>query len=92
MAHPDHTKNMHALKRIEGQVKGIQKMVEEGRYCVDILTQISAVNAALMSVQDKILEAHLNGCVQNAIKGGSDAERQEKMDEIFKLLKKYRKG
>lgn len=92
MANPDHKKNLHALKRIEGQIKGIQKMVEESRYCIDILTQISAVNAALMSVQDKILEGHLNGCVRNAIEGKSDLERQNKIDEIFKLLKKYRKG
>lgn len=92
MAHPDHTKNLHALKRIEGQVKGIQKMVEDRRYCVDILTQISAVNSALMRVQDKIMEGHLNSCVQSAIKGKSGLERQKKIDEIFKLLKKYRKG
>lgn len=90
--HPCHHKNLPALKRIEGQVRGIQKMIESGKYCVDILTQISAVNSALMRVQDKVLETHLNGCVQSAISGGSDASRQDKIDEIFVLLKRYRKG
>ncbi len=91
-AHPSHAANLTALKRIEGQVRGIQRMIESGQYCVDILTQISAVNSALMRVQDKILEKHLNGCVRNAMNGKSDQARQEKIDEIFSLLKRYRKG
>ena len=92
MPHPDHKKNLDALRRIEGQIKGIQKMIEDQRYCVDILTQISAVSAALMRVQDKVLEGHLNGCVKSALEGQSDLDRQKKIDEIFVLLKKYRKG
>ncbi|MBZ0165254.1 MAG: metal-sensitive transcriptional regulator [Candidatus Omnitrophica bacterium] len=92
MPHPTHDKQLNALKRIEGQVKGIQQMIADNRYCVDILTQISAVNAALMRVQDQVLQTHLDHCVHNAITGKSTAERQAKMDEIFKLLKNYRKG
>jgi len=92
IAHPDHKKNLDALRRIEGQVRGVQKMVEEKRYCVDILTQISAVNAALMRVQDKVLESHLNGCLKTAIKNKSEVERQKKIDEIFVLLKRFRKN
>ena len=92
MTNPDHKNNLDSLKRIEGQVRGIHKMIEDGRYCVDILTQISAVNAALMRVQDKVLEAHLNGCVKSALKGKSNLDRQQKIDEIFQLLKKYRKA
>ena len=92
MPHPAHDKQLNALKRIEGQVKGIQQMIADNRYCIDILTQISAVNAALMRVQDQVLQAHLDHCVQNAITGKSAAERQVKMEEIFKLLKNYRKG
>ncbi|MCA9402338.1 MAG: metal-sensitive transcriptional regulator [Candidatus Omnitrophica bacterium] len=92
MTNPCHHANLSALKRIEGQVRGIQKMIESGQYCVDILTQISAANSALMRVQDKVLERHLNGCVKNAMQGKSDRERQEKIDEIFVLLKRYRKG
>lgn len=90
--HPDHKKNLDALRRIEGQVRGIQKMVEEKRYCIDILTQISAANAALFRVQDKILERHLNGCLKGAVKSKSEVERQDKINEIFELLKKFRKN
>lgn len=92
MPHPTHDKQLTALKRIEGQIKGIQQMIVDNRYCVDILTQISAVNAALKRVQDQVLQTHLDHCVHNAITGTSAAERQVKMDEIFKLLKTYRKG
>lgn len=91
-AHPDHSNNLVALKRIEGQVRGLQKMIEEKRYCVDILTQITSVNGALLRVQDKILESHMNSCLNNALKGKSEAERQKKISEMFSLLKKYRKS
>jgi len=92
MDHPSHSKNLVALKRIEGQVRGLKKMIEEKRYCVDILTQITSVNAALLSVQDKILETHLNHCVQSALQGKSELERHKKVNEIFGLLKKFRKN
>ena len=87
---PSHEDSIPNLRRIEGQVRGVQKMIEEKRYCVDILTQISSVNGALMRVQDKILERHLNGCLKGAIKSKSELERQKKIDEIFGLLKKFR--
>ena len=73
-------------------MRGIQKMVEEKRYCIEILTQISAVNAALLRVQDKVLESHLNGCVKSAIAGKSESERQEKINEMFELLRRFRKN
>jgi DNA-binding FrmR family transcriptional regulator len=92
MDHPSHSKNLVALRRIEGQVRGLQKMIEEKRYCVDILTQISSVNAALLSVQDKILETHLGRCVQSALQGKSELDRNKKIIEIFGLLKKFRKN
>ncbi|HUP00496.1 MAG TPA: metal-sensitive transcriptional regulator [Gemmatimonadota bacterium] len=79
------------LKRIEGQVRGVQRMVEEGRYCVDILTQIDAVTAALARVQDEILESHLNYCVTDALEGNDPAESREKVDEVVTLLKKFRR-
>ncbi|MBU2590698.1 MAG: metal-sensitive transcriptional regulator [Nitrospinota bacterium] len=83
---------MPALKRIEGQIRGIQKMIEEERYCVDILTQISSVAGALTRVQDKILGEHLNACVSNTLKDSSKAERQIKIDEVITLIKKFRKN
>ena len=80
------------LRRIEGQVRGLQKMVEEGRYCVDILTQIGAATAALARVQDRILESHLNHCVADALEGEDRGARREKIDEVVTLLKKYRRS
>jgi DNA-binding FrmR family transcriptional regulator len=80
------------LRRIEGQVRGLQKMIDEGRYCVDILTQIDAVTAALGRVQDRILESHLNHCVADALEGEDPAARREKVDEVVTLLKKYRRS
>ncbi len=91
MNHPSHKKQIVALRRIEGQVRGLQRMIEEGRYCVDILTQISSVSAALLRVQDKILEAHIRGCVAATFKKRSEQERQEKIEEIFHLLKQFRR-
>ena len=80
------------LRRIEGQVRGLQKMVEGRRYCVDIMTQIDAVTAALARVQDQILESHLNHCVAEALEGNDVDARTEKVDEVVTLLKKYRRS
>ena len=89
---PSHKKALDALKRIEGQVRGIQRMVEEKRYCVDILTQLSAVGSAVGSVQDTILSKHLDTCVTKAFVGESKVEKRDKIDEIIKLLKTFRKN
>jgi CsoR family transcriptional regulator, copper-sensing transcriptional repressor len=89
---PAHDEQLIALRRIEGQVRGVQKMIEEKRYCVDILTQLSSVSCALLRVQDKVLQRHLKGCVANAFKGRSEIEKQKKINEIIGLLKKFRKG
>ena len=85
-------KLIHRLRRIEGQVRGIQKMVEEGRYCVEIMTQIDAAAAALARVQDGILESHLQHCVADALEGRDVGVRREKVDEVVTLLKKYRRS
>ncbi|RPF53241.1 metal-sensing transcriptional repressor [Aquisalibacillus elongatus] len=76
------------LKRIEGQVRGLQKMVEEDRYCVDVLVQISAVKAALDKVGYQMLERHAKMCVTNAVKEGNG---DEYMDELMKVIKQYSK-
>ena len=76
------------LNRIEGQVKGIQKMVEEERYCIDILTQISAIRSAINKVGSIILENHIKGCVVNSIKeDNSEASLEELMKTIDKFIK-----
>lgn len=79
-------KIINRLKRIEGQVRGIQKMVEEDRYCVDILIQISAVQSALKNVGFSITERHIHHCVADAIQAG---EGKETIDELMAVLKQF---
>jgi DNA-binding FrmR family transcriptional regulator len=76
------------LRRIEGQVRGLQRMIEEERYCIDILTQVQAVRAALRKVEDEVLKDHVEHCVHNAIRGGKAADQIEKIDELFRVLEK----
>ncbi len=89
---PSHKDNIVALRRIEGQVRGVQKMIEEGKYCIDILNQIYAVKGALGRVEEKILKKHFQHCVTDAIKGASGQEKQQKLDEILKLIHQTRRG
>jgi DNA-binding FrmR family transcriptional regulator len=86
-----HEGQLTFLKKIEGQVRGIQKMIEEGRYCVDIITQVHSAIGALYRVEDNIFKKHLDGCVVNALKGKSDKEKQAKIDEIMELIARFRK-
>jgi len=88
MDHPSHKLEVTRLKRLQGQVSGILRMVEEERYCVDILTQIRAVQAALRRVELNILERHVHHCVQDAARAG-DPEAEAKLDELFGLLKRF---
>lgn len=69
------------LRRIEGQARGLQRMIEDDRYCIDILTQISAITKALQSVSVGLLDEHLHHCVANAVAGGDEAEATAKLDE-----------
>lgn len=77
------------LKRVEGQVRGIQKMIDEDRYCVDILVQISAINAALKKVGYNVLEEHTRGCVANAVQNG---DGDETIDELMKVIQQFSKS
>jgi len=79
----NHNENLVSLRRIEGQIRGIQHMIEERKYCVDILIQVRAVISALACVEDKILEKHFEGCVTNAVNGRSKSEKQQKLKEIM---------
>jgi len=78
------------LGRIEGQVRGVARMVEEDRYCIDVLTQIRAVRAALDKVEQEVLHDHLRHCVADAFHGGTARERQTKIDELLEVLDKRR--
>lgn len=77
------------LARVEGQVRGIGRMVEEGRYCVDVLIQIAAVNQALRQVARQLLTRHMEHCVRDAFESGDPAERQRVSAEIAELMFKY---
>jgi len=74
------------LNRIAGQVRGLAGMVEEDRYCIDILTQLSAVRAALRKVEDEILRDHVNHCVAGAIKSGNKSDQRRKIDELMEVF------
>ncbi len=89
---PTHNEQLVALRRIEGQIRGVQKMIEKNRYCVDILTQLYSIMGAILRVRDKVLKRHIEGCVVNAIKGKSSLHKQKKIDEMMELLTKFRNG
>ena len=86
-----HFEDIVRLKKIEGQIRGVQKMIEEKRYCIDILTQLSSVVGAIKSVEENILERHLKGCVHQSFDKGGKQDRSLKIDEIVGVLKKFRK-
>lgn len=86
---PCHEKDLPRLNRISGQVDGIKKMIEGGRYCPDILTQIKAIRSALKSVEANILERHLASCFSEAITTGSKKQQKEKIEEIKMLFKRF---
>jgi DNA-binding FrmR family transcriptional regulator len=78
------------LGRIEGQVRGIARMVEEDRYCIDVINQVRAVRAALDKVEQEILYAHLQHCVAHAFHAWSERDRQTKIDELIEVLDRRR--
>jgi DNA-binding FrmR family transcriptional regulator len=80
------------LRRIEGQVRGIERMVEDDRYCIDILTQIGAAMTALENVGLKVLDEHVNHCVARAIESGDPAAAREKTDELLAAVQRFAKA
>ncbi|KAI96293.1 metal-sensitive transcriptional regulator [Rhodomicrobium vannielii ATCC 17100] len=79
-------KRLRRLARIEGQVRGIARMVADERYCIDIITQIAAVQAALRKVESEILENHVSHCVEHAIQSGNAEEQRTKVAELMEVL------
>src|SRR2546426_11905050 len=79
------------LSRIEGQVRGLSKMVDEDRYCIDIVTQISAVRAALRRGEGEGLRDHVSHCVENAISSGNKADQREKIAELMAGIRRARR-
>ena len=88
--HPSHENQLVRLKKVEGQVRGIQTMIEERRYCMDILSQISAVTGALRKIESGILASHLQQCVNDAITSKNTKEAAVKIKEITRLFEKLK--
>lgn len=88
--HPDHSQEISRLNRAIGQMGGIKKMIEENKYCIDILTQCKAVKSAIKSIEINILERHLKSCVMNTLSQKNQKDKEKKIKEILNLLKKYK--
>jgi DNA-binding FrmR family transcriptional regulator len=82
-------KALGRLRRVEGQVQGIQRMVEDDKYCVDILLQLAAVQGAIEQVQKLVLGQHIESCVSDAIRSGSNRDRQRKIGELLEVFARF---
>ncbi len=79
---------VNRLRRIEGQVRGLQRMVDEDAYCVDILTQVAAVQTALEQVAIHVLDGHVRGCVADAVASG-DGQGEQRLDEVMEAVRRF---
>lgn len=87
--HPSHESEMSNLNRVSGQIDGIKKMIDERRYCPEILTQLRAIRSAIKNIEARILETHLSSCVSQTFLSPRLEDRRKKIDEICDLLKRY---
>lgn len=85
-----HEEEIVRLNKIAGQIRGVQKMIHDERYCIDILTQITSIQGAVKAVGENILERHLKGCVKQSFSIGDKEDRIKKVDEVIQVLKKFR--
>jgi DNA-binding FrmR family transcriptional regulator len=90
MQNDTRTACLRRLSRIEGQVRGLSRMLEEDRYCIDIVTQVAAVRAALKKVEEEVLRDHVAHCVAHAIQSGDADAQRTKVDELIEVLGKLR--
>ncbi len=88
----DHESANHRLKIVEGHVRGIQKMIDEDAYCIDLIRQIQAVQAALSRISTQILEEHLNSCLITAVRGENVEERERVLKEIVDVFEAAKKA
>ena len=88
MTRDDKPKLLNRLKRIEGQVRGVTRMIDQDRYCIDIMTQLAAVRAALTRVEGELLKGHLDHCIESAIVSGDAVEQRRKAGELIELLER----
>lgn len=87
----DKPRLLNRLSRIEGQVRGVARMIEEDRYCIDVLTQLQAIRAALTRVESEMLKAHLGHCIESAIVSGDQDEQRKKAGELIELLERIQR-
>lgn len=80
---------LHRLRRIQGQVQGVQRMVEEDKYCVDTMLQISAIQGALEQVSKILMHRHIESCVMDSMQAGSERERAQKIEELIGVFSRY---
>lgn len=85
----DSKATLNRLRRIEGQVRGLQRMVDEEAYCVDILTQVAAVQTALEQVAINVLDGHVRGCVAGAVAGDDEQEAERRLDELMDAVRRF---
>lgn len=89
LKHPPHEAEIKRLNRIGGQIEGVKKMVEEDRYCPEILSQLRAVRSAVKGIETEILRRHLSSCVVSAMQGGDKASRLKSIEEVTSLFSKF---
>lgn len=87
--HPSHHNELKNLNRVSGQIEGIKRMIEEGKYCTDIITQLRAARAAIRTVEANVLENHLQSCVAAAITSGKPKDAQVRIEELKDLFKRF---
>lgn len=87
--HPSHKKEISRLNRAIGQLEAVKRMVDEGKYCVDIMIQLRAARSAVKTIELGVLETHMGACMADACHSGSEKVRARRISEIMSLLKKY---
>jgi len=86
--HPDHTKHLPRINRVIGQLEGIKKMVDNKRYCPDIMVQLKAVSSAVKSIETQILKTHLEDCIKDVFNQNNKLDQKDKINELLDLFKK----
>lgn len=88
--HPDHSKEGVRLKRVKGQLEGVLKMIEDRRYCPDILIQVRAAKSAIQAIEHSILKTHLASCVSDALHEKNEEKANQKIEELIELIERHK--
>ena len=90
MTHPDHAKEGLRLNKVKGQIEGVIKMIDERRYCPDILIQVRAAKSALLAIEQSILKTHLDSCVRDALHMRDEKKASAKIEELIELIGRHK--